>query len=69
METSLNVYDYPDSQEEKEINLQVCITLTTTDTFPKEWEEEEIENYIKANIDEYINESEIETNEIRMWRE
>ena len=68
METSLNVYDYPNPPEERETNLQIFITISTTDVFPKEWDEEEIESYVKANISDYMRENEIEINEIEIWR-
>ena len=69
METrGLGAGSYPEPPEEKETNLQIYITITTSDLFPKEWDEKEIESYVKANINEYVTGCDTEVNEINIWR-
>lgn len=56
METSLNVYDYPDPPEEKMTtrNIKIYLTIMTYDDFNEKWSDEDIKKYIADNLWEYI---------------
>lgn len=66
METSLMVNDYPMKPEEDETNITIYLKISTTDIFPETWDKEEIESYIKGNIKEYLQDGEIEVEEIEV---
>ena len=55
METSLNVYDYPEPQElpMKDVTIKLFITCEIEDEFPESMENEEIINYVKSNLNDY----------------
>jgi hypothetical protein len=50
----------------QEKNIKIYITIETTDEFPKEWDRDDIKLYIKENINEYINTSDINVEEIEV---
>ncbi len=56
IETSLNVTDYPSppEAEEKNIGGEITIRCKFETEVPKSWDYEEIKNYIKQNIGEFI---------------
>lgn len=57
METSLNVYDYPEPEEmeTKHINAEVCVSFKLEFDIPEDWDNEQIKNYIKENINDFAN--------------
>ena len=66
MDTSWNVYDYPTAPEHDETDITIYVTLKTTDAFPENWEPEEMKDYIRSNIREYLYDAELEINEIEV---
>ena len=55
METSLNVYDYPDPPEErtKTIKGKMYLVYKFEMEVPEDWDESDIKNDMYENIDEY----------------
>lgn len=55
METSWNVYDYPDPPEKrtKVVQAKVYMTFNVELEVPEDWENEDIANDIKENIDDF----------------
>lgn len=67
METiGLGAGSYPMAPESDETNIEIHLTIKTSDSFPETWEKQEIEDYIKANIQEYIQSGEIEIHEVEI---
>lgn len=66
MDTSWNVYDYPQAPEHDETEITIYLTLKTTDAFPETWDEEQMKDYIKGNVRDYIYDADIEINEIEV---
>lgn len=66
METSLMVDDYPMKPEKDETEITIYLKIKTTDIFPETWEKEEIKSYIKGNIKDYLQDGEIEIEEIEV---
>lgn len=56
----------PLERHTQEKNIKIYITIETTDEFPKEWDRDDIKLYIKENINEYINTSDINVEEIEV---
>lgn len=56
----------PLERHTQETNIKIYITIETTDEFPKEWDRDDIKLYIKENINEYINTSDINVEEIEV---
>lgn len=56
METSLMVHDYPEPLEEKDktIRAQITLTFEIEDELPEKWESDNIKDYIKENLSDYI---------------
>lgn len=56
METSLMVHDYPQTSEEKDktIRAQITLTFEIDDEVPEKWESDDIKDYIKENLSDYI---------------
>lgn len=56
METSLMVHDYPEPPEEKDktIRAQITLTFEIEDEVPERWESDDIKEYIKENLSDYI---------------
>ena len=55
METSLNVSDYPEPIEKKmkTVNAKVYMTFNLEFEVPEDWEDEDIANDIKENINDF----------------
>lgn len=55
METSWNVYDYPDPPEIEEQHIQatVIIAIDLEYDVPKSWDVEKIKDDIKENLDDF----------------
>ena len=66
MDTSLNVYDYPQAPEYDETEITINLTLKASDTFPESWDEEQMKDYIKGNIKDYIYDADIEIHDIEV---
>ena len=64
METSWNVYDYPQAPEHDETEITIQLTVKATDVFPETWDQEQKQDYIKANIKDYLYDGDIEIHEI-----
>ena len=59
-------YPTPPEIEMDETNIEIHVTYKTTDIFDKSWDKQEIEDYIKGNLGEYINTSEIDYYEVEV---
>lgn len=66
METSLMVYDYPMAPEKDETEITIQLEIKTTDIFPETWDEEQIKDYVRGNIKDYLRDGEIEIHEIEV---
>lgn len=68
IETSLMVHDYPQTSEEKDKTIRVQITLTfeIEDEVPEKWESDDIKEYIKENLSDYISLYDYEEIEIEL---
>ena len=66
IETSLMVHDYPEPPEvkEKPIKRTVILAYEVEVDVPECWEEDEISEYIKNNLGDYIDPSDYEDIEI-----
>ena len=67
METiGLGAGSYPKAHDSDETNIEIHLTIKTSDTFPETWEKKDIEDYIKANIEEYIQNGDIEIHDVEI---
>lgn len=66
METSLMVNDYPMAPEKDETEITIQLEIKTSDIFPETWDKEQIKNYIKGTIKDYLQNGEIEIKEIEV---
>ena len=66
IETSLNVTDYltPPEVLEKQISGSITLKFNFEDEVPESWDNEDIKRYIKENLGDYIDLSDIEEIEI-----
>ena len=62
----LGAGSYPMAPEKDETNITIQLEIKTTDIFPESWDKQEIEDYIKGNIKEYIRDGEIEIHDIEV---
>ena len=58
--------NYPTPIEKDETNIEIHLTIKTTDIFPETWNKEEIEDYVKSNISEYLQSGDIEIHEVEV---
>lgn len=56
IETSLIVHDYPQPSDEKDktIKAQITLTFEIEDEVPEKWESDDIKDYIKENLSDYV---------------
>lgn len=66
MGTSLMVYDYPEKEETDETEITIQLEIKTSDIFPETWDKEQIKNYIRGTIKDYLQNGEIEIKEIEV---
>lgn len=66
METSLMVNDYPMAPENDETEITIQLEIKTSDIFPETWDKEQIKNYIRGTIKDYLQNGEIEIKEIEV---
>ena len=66
METSLMVNDYPEKEENDETEITIQLEIKTSDIFPETWDKEQIKNYIRGTIKDYLQNGEIEIKEIEV---
>ena len=64
----LGAGSYPMAPEKDESEKQITLYLEvkTTDIFPETWDKEQIQEYIKTNAYDYIQNGEIKINEIEV---
>ena len=62
----LGAGSYPTPIEKDETDITIHLEIKTSDIFPETWDKQEIEDYIKANIKEYLQNGDIEINEIEV---
>jgi hypothetical protein len=60
----LGAGSYPMAPEKDETEITIHLELKTTDIFPESWDKQQIEDYIRGNIKEYLLDSDIEIHEI-----
>lgn len=67
METSLNVYDYPEPPETKERHIKVRVHITQEAEYdiPDDWDDEDIKQDIEDNIN-YIMWNNLEIKEVEV---
>lgn len=57
---------YPTPLEKDETTFELTITIKTSDIFPETWDKEEIKDYIRDNVREYLNYEDIENVDIEI---
>ena len=57
---------YPTPLEKDETTFELTITIKTSDIFPETWDKEQIKNYIRGTIKDYLQNGEIEIKEIEV---
>ena len=62
----LGAGSYPTPTEKDETNITIQVEIKTADIFPETWDKQQIEDYIKGNIKEYLRDGDIEIHEIEV---
>ena len=62
----LGAGSYPMAPEKDETEITIQLEIKTSDIFPETWSKQEIEDYIKGNIKEYLRDGDIEIHEIEI---
>lgn len=62
----LGAGSYPMAPEKDETEITIQLEIKTSDIFPETWDKEEIEDYVRGNIKEYLQDGEIEIHEIEI---
>lgn len=62
----LGAGSYPMAPEKNETNIEIHLTIKTTDIFPETWTYFDKVNYIQANVEEYISNGDIEIHEVEV---
>lgn len=62
----LGAGSYPMAPEKDETEITIQLEIKTSDIFPETWDKEEMEDYVRGNIKEYLQDGEIEIHEIEI---
>lgn len=62
----LGAGSYPMAPEKDETEIIIHLEIKTSDIFPETWDKEEIKDYVKGNIKDYLQDGEIEVHEIEV---
>lgn len=62
----LGAGSYPMAPEKDETEFTIYLEVKSSDIFPETWDKEQIEDYIKGNIKDYLQDGEIEVHEIEV---
>lgn len=64
--TGLGAGSYPMAPEKDETEFTIYLEVKSSDIFPETWDKEEIKDYVRGNVKDYLQNGDIEVKEIEV---